>query len=274
MQRPGADAMTIPDPPVLRLDDPASHHGIVIQGVSKSFGDKTVLRDCDLLVNKGETLVIIGRSGEGKSVLLKNLVRLLEPDAGQIWVEGQEVTCLDPVPLMELRKQFGFLFQGAALFDSMTICQNVGLMLKEHMDWSHDQIMQRACECLSQVGLEAAEDKLPSELSGGMKKRAGLARAIVMKPQYILYDEPTTGLDPITGDAINDLILKLQQELGVTSLVVTHDMSSAFKIANRIAMLSQGKIIFVGTVDEIKQTDHPVVRQFIEGRADGPLGIF
>ncbi len=274
MQKHGTDAVTLPAPPNLRVEKPVSHQGIVLEGISKRFGAKVVLEDCDLLVNKGETLVIIGRSGTGKSVLLKNLVRLLEPDTGRIWVEGQEVTCLEQVPLMEMRKKFGFLFQGAALFDSMTICQNVGLMLKEHLDWSDEKILQRACECLSLVGLEEAEDKLPSELSGGMKKRAGLARAIVMKPQYILYDEPTTGLDPITGDAINDLILKLQGELGVTSIVVTHDMPSAFKIADRIAMLSQGKIIFVGTVDEIKKTDHPVVRQFIEGRADGPLGIF
>ncbi len=266
--------VAIPPPPNLKLDDPASQRGIALQGVSKAFGSKVVLDGCDLLVNKGETLVIIGRSGEGKSVLLKNLVRLLEPDAGQIWVEGKEVTGLEHDELMGLRKQFGFLFQGAALFDSMTICQNVGLMLMEHLDWSKERILTRACECLSLVGLEDANDKLPSELSGGMKKRAGLARAIVMEPEYILYDEPTTGLDPITSDAINDLILKLQRELGVTSIVVTHDMASAFKVGNRIAMLSKGRIVYVGSVEDIKRTSHPLVRQFIEGRADGPLGVF
>jgi phospholipid/cholesterol/gamma-HCH transport system ATP-binding protein len=201
-------------------------------------------------------------------------VRLLDPDAGRIWVEGHEISAMETEPLMELRKKFGFLFQGAALFDSMTICKNIGLMLEEHTDWPADRIRARACECLAQVGLEGAENKLPSELSGGMKKRAGLARAIVMEPPYILYDEPTTGLDPITSDAINDLILELQKNLGVTSVVVTHDMPSAFKIADRMAMLNKGKIVFTGTVDEVRGTGHPMVRQFIEGRSQGPLGAF
>jgi len=260
--------------PDMKVADPSTFAGIVVEGVSKAYGPKTVLEKCDLVVNKGETLVIIGRSGEGKSVLLKHMVRLLDPDEGHVWIEGQEINGLDQAPLMELRKKFGFLFQGAALFDSMTIGENVGLMLKEHSDWSEARVMERASECLRLVGLENAEDKLPSELSGGMKKRAGLARAIVMKPEYILYDEPTTGLDPITSDAINDLIIKLQKELGVTSIVVTHDMPSAFKIADRIAMLSRGKIVYVGTVEEIRTTDHPMVRQFIEGNSRGPLGAF
>ncbi len=264
----------IPAAPDQRVADPSSYRGIVIEGVSKRFGSKQVLEDCDLLISKGETLVIIGRSGEGKSVLLKNIVRLLEPDAGKIWIEGDSVTGLRRNDLMELRKKFGFLFQGAALFDSMTICENVGLMLQEHTNWSEEQVRARACECLAMVGLEGAETKLPSELSGGMKKRAGLARAIVMEPEYILYDEPTTGLDPITGDAINDLIIKLQKTLGVTSIVVTHDMPSAFKIADRIAMLSRGRIVYTGTVDEVRTTGHPMVRQFIEGNAEGPLGAF
>ena len=264
----------IPPPPDQRVADPAAHSGIAIQGVSKRFGSKVVLDECDLLINKGETLVVIGRSGEGKSVLLKNIVRLLEPDQGRIWIEGEEITALGRWPLMKLRRRFGFLFQGGALFDSMTIIKNVGLMLEEHSGWSEDRIMERACECLALVGLESAGDKLPSELSGGMKKRAGLARAIVMNPEYILYDEPTTGLDPITGDAINDLILKTQRELGVTSIVVTHDMASAFKIADRIAMLSRGKVVYTGTVEEVTHTDHPMVRQSIEGSAQGPLGAF
>ena len=264
----------IPPLPDLKVADPAAFSGIAIQGISKSFGPKTVLDEADLLIHKGETLVIIGRSGEGKSVLLKLIVRLLEPDAGKVWLEGAELTGIRKSKLMDLRKKFGFLFQGAALFDSMTVCQNVGLMVDEHTDWSDDKVKARACECLALVGLENSENKLPSELSGGMKKRAGLARAIVMKPQYILYDEPTTGLDPITGDAINDLIIKLQKELGVTSIVVTHDMQSAFKIADRMAMLSRGKIVFTGTVDEIRSTDHPMVRQFIEGNSQGPLGAF
>jgi len=264
----------IPPPPDQRVDDPASFEGIVIEDVTKSFGPKNVLAGTDLLINKGETLVIIGRSGEGKSVLLKHIVRLLEPDEGRIWVEGTEINSLDQSPLMELRKKFGFLFQGSALFDSMTVCKNAGLMLEEHTDWSDERVRERACECLAMVGLDGAEEKAPSELSGGMKKRAGLARAIVMKPEYILYDEPTTGLDPITGDAINDLIIQGKKALGVTSVVVTHDMPSAFKIADRIAMLSRGKIVFTGTVDEVRTTDHPMVRQFIEGNSQGPLGAF
>ncbi len=264
----------VPPPPDLKLADPGSFDGIAVQGLSKHFGAKQVLEHCDLTIRRGETMVVIGRSGEGKSVLLKHIVRLLEPDTGSVWVEGVEITTLDRASLMDLRKRFGMLFQGAALFDSMTICENVGLILKEHTDWDRDRIRARACECLEMVGLEGTEDKLPSSLSGGMKKRAGLARAIAMQPQYMLYDEPTTGLDPITGDAINDLILKLQQELSVTSIVVTHDMQSAYKVADRMAMLNAGKIEYVGTVDEVKHTDHAAVRQFIEGRAEGPLGVF
>ena len=264
----------IPPPPDQKVADPTAFSGIVIEGVSKSFGPKQVLTETDLLINKGETLVVIGRSGEGKSVLLKHIVRLLEPDAGRIWVEGEEISEMEMSELMEMRKKFGFLFQGAALFDSMNVCKNVGLMLEEHSGWSMDKIKDRACECLALVGLTDSDDKLPSELSGGMKKRAALARAIVMEPEYILYDEPTTGLDPITGDAINDLIIKLQKELGVTSIVVTHDMASAFKVADRMAMLSRGKIVFTGTVDEVRNTDHPMVRQFIEGNSQGPLGAF
>lgn len=258
----------------LRVADPAAFEGIVIEGVSKAFGPNVVLDACDLTIRKGETLVVIGRSGQGKSVLLKHVVRLLEPDAGRIWMEGHEITALSRGPLMELRKNFGMLFQGAALFDSMTICENVSLILREHTTWSDERIRARARECLDMVGLEGTEDKLPSALSGGMKKRAGLARAIVMVPQYILYDEPTTGLDPITADAINDLIVKLQRELNVTSIIVTHDMSSAFKIGDRMAMLNDGRIIYTGTVDDVRQTDHPAVRQFIEGQAEGPLGVF
>jgi phospholipid/cholesterol/gamma-HCH transport system ATP-binding protein len=261
-------------PPDCKLADPAAFDGIAVQGVSKNFGTKRVLDGCDLTIARGETIVVIGRSGEGKSVLLKNIVRLLEPDAGSVWVEGVEVTALARPQLMNLRKRFGMLFQGAALFDSMTISENVGLILKEHTDWRDDRIRARASECLEMVGLGGTEDKLPSALSGGMKKRAGLARAIVMEPQYILYDEPTTGLDPITADTINDLIIKLQRELNVTSIVVTHDMQSAYKVGDRMAMLGGGKIVFTGTVDEVRHTDHPMVRQFIEGRADGPLGVF
>ncbi len=260
--------------PEFRVDDPASVGGIVIRGLTKSFQEKTVLRDLDFIIRRGETVVVIGRSGEGKSVLLKHIVRLLEPDAGEVWVDGTGISKLNRRELFALRQRFGMLFQGAALFDSMTIGENVGLGLKEHSGMSAAEVRDRASECLGLVGLAGAEDKTPSELSGGMKKRAGLARAIAMSPDYILYDEPTTGLDPITADAINDLILKLQAELQVTSIVVTHDMASAFKVGDRIAMLNEGRIIHADTVENIKSTDHPAVRQFIEGSAQGPLGVF
>jgi phospholipid/cholesterol/gamma-HCH transport system ATP-binding protein len=250
------------------------YDGIALQGVTKSFQGRAVLDDLYFTIEKGETVVIIGRSGEGKSVMLKHIVRLLEPESGQVWVDGIEVTALRKSELFELRKRFGMLFQMAALFDSMTICENVSLGLVENSDLSAGEIRDRACACLRMVGLVDVEELSPIELSGGMKKRAGLARAIAMKPNYILYDEPTTGLDPITADAINDLILKLQDELQVTSIVVTHDMASAFKIADRVAMLHKGKIIYADRVDNVRQSDNQYVKQFIEGRAQGPLGAF
>ena len=257
-----------------RVADPAGHEGIRIRGLSKSFQGHRVLEGLDLSIDRGETVVVIGRSGAGKSVLLKHIIRLLEPDAGEIWIDGTEISNLQSRELYELRQRFGMLFQGAALFDSMTICENVGLGLKEHSGMSPRDVRETACSCLGVVGLADIEDKYPAELSGGMKKRAGLARAIAMRPDYILYDEPTTGLDPITADAINDLILKLQSELQVTSIVVTHDMASAFKIGDRIAMLSEGRIIHSDTVANAKETDHPALRQFIDGNARGPLSVF
>lgn len=260
--------------PDYKVADPSAYDGIVMQSVSKTFQNKKILDELDFTIDHGETVVIVGRSGEGKSVLLKHIVKLLAPDSGNIWIDGQCITAMHHRELYELRKRFGMLFQGAALFDSMTICENVGLGLLEHSGMSAADIRDRACECLAMVGLKDVEEKLPSELSGGMKKRAGLARAIAMKPEYILYDEPTTGLDPITADAINDLILKLQNELNVTSIVVTHDMESAFKIGDRIAMLSGGKIIHSEKVSTIRDTDHPAVRQFINGSASGPLSVF
>ena len=266
-----AAARPLPD---FRLADPAAHPGIAIQGVTKSFRDKKVVDGLDFLIRRGETVVIIGRSGEGKSVLLKLITRLLEPDTGRVWVDGAEITGAPRPELFELRRRFGMLFQGAALFDSMTVAGNLGFGLREHTAMTAGEIRDRVRECLEMVGLAGLEDKVPSELSGGMRKRAGLARAIAMEPQYILYDEPTTGLDPITADAINDLILKLQRELKLTSIAVTHDMASAFKIGDRIAMLSRGRIIHADTVDNTRRTDHPAVRQFIEGSAQGPLGLF
>jgi phospholipid/cholesterol/gamma-HCH transport system ATP-binding protein len=246
---------------------------IRFSGVEKRFAGQQVLNGVDLEIEKGETLVIIGRSGSGKSVLVKHLLGLIKPDAGSIQFDGEEITTLGRKELYSLRNRFGYLFQGAALFDSLTVCENVGLGLKENTRAGAKEIRTTACEKLSMVGLEDVEDKKPAELSGGMQKRVGLARAIAMDPDVVIYDEPTTGLDPIMADVINDLILDLQRGLEITSLVVTHDMTSAFKIADRIAMLYEGKIIFTGRPEELRATEDPVVRQFIEGRSQGPIRV-
>ena len=244
---------------------------IEIRDVYKSFGRNQVLQGVNLTINKGETMVIIGRSGCGKSVLLKLIMGLLEPDAGNIAVNGDEVTRMNDNQLSKLRQKFGMLFQAAALFDSMTVDENVGLGLREHTRLSEQEIRQKVTEKLKMVGLSEVENQKPAELSGGMKKRVGLARAIAMDPEYVLYDEPTTGLDPIMADVINDLIIRLRNSLSITSIAVTHDIVSAYKIADRIAMLYEGKIVFVGTPQEVKIADNPVVRQFIEGSAEGPI---
>jgi len=215
--------------------------------------------------------VIIGRSGCGKSVLLKHIIGIMRPDFGQILIDGKDVTRMDEKELNELRMKFGMLFQGAALFDSLSVMENVAFGMLEHSNASKDEVLKRTKECLALVGLKDIEDKKPAELSGGMRKRVGLARAICLRPQIVLYDEPTTGVDPIMGDAINDLIIELHNKLKVTSIAVTHDMTSAYKIANRIAMLYNGKIIAVGTPDEIKNTKDPIVRQFISGAGKGPI---
>ncbi|PIU40749.1 MAG: ABC transporter ATP-binding protein, partial [Candidatus Omnitrophica bacterium CG07_land_8_20_14_0_80_50_8] len=235
----------------------------------KSFNSHLVLDELNLSVTKGETLVIIGRSGCGKSVFLKHLIGLMKPDSGEILIDGVRMADLSSKELNELRLRFGMLFQGAALFDSMTIGENVGFSLNEHTALSLPAIRERVCESLELVGLKGIEALKPSELSGGMKKRAALARAICMRPEILLYDEPTTGIDPIMADAINDLILEMHDKLKVTSLVVTHDMTSAYKIATRIAMMYQGKIIQTGTPDAIRNSKDPVVRQFITGSASG-----
>lgn len=239
--------------------------------VTKSFRGRTVLNQLELCVNKGETLVIIGRSGCGKSVLLKHLIGIVRPDQGEILIDGVNVAALSTKSLSQLRLRFGMLFQGAALFDSMTVGENVGFNLIEHTVLSSRAIRERVEESLELVGLKGIQDLKPSELSGGMRKRVGLARAICMRPEILLYDEPTTGLDPIMADAINDLIIELHDKLKVTSVVVTHDMTSAYKVATRIAMMYQGKIIQVGTPDEIRNTSHPIVKQFITGSAAGPM---
>ena len=244
---------------------------IEITNLFKSFGSLQVLRGVNLSVEKGESMTVIGGSGSGKSVLIKHIIGLLFPDRGQVSVDGQVLNNLDEEGLNDVRKKFGMLFQGAALFDSLTVWENVGFGLKQHTKMSDKEIRAIATQKLALVGLKDVEDKMPVDLSGGMKKRVGLARAIAMDPQIILYDEPTTGLDPITADAINDLILGLRKKLGVTSVAITHDMHSAYKISDRIAMLYKGEIQEIGTPDEIKGTTNPIVKQFITGSAVGPI---
>ncbi|MGB7061209.1 MAG: ABC transporter ATP-binding protein [Candidatus Zixiibacteriota bacterium] len=244
---------------------------IEIKDVYRSFGDNQVLRGVNLTINKGETAVIIGRSGCGKSVLLKLIIGLLKPDQGKILVNEDDITSLSASQLNKVRQKFGMVFQAAALLDSMTVDENVGLGLREHTKLPEQEVKQRVTEKLKMVGLSEVEDQKPAALSGGMKKRVGLARAIAMDPEYVLYDEPTTGLDPIMADVINELIINLRNTISITSIAVTHDIVSAYKIADRIAMLYEGKIIFVGTPEEVKNTDHAVVRQFIEGSAEGPI---
>jgi len=244
---------------------------IEIINLSKSFGNNRVLDNLNLIINSGEVTVIIGRSGCGKSVLLKHIVGLLKPDFGQIIIDNNDILRIEDKNLDKIRLSFGVLFQGSALFDSMTVGENVGFTLKEHTDMEEGLIREKVVTALKHVGLEGIEDLMPAELSGGMKKRVGLARAICNDPKIILYDEPTTGLDPIMADAINDLIIELSNKLKVTSIAVTHDMVSAYKIANRIAMLYNGKIVEVGTPKEIRDTKDPLVKQFITGASKGPI---
>ncbi|RJQ16668.1 MAG: ABC transporter ATP-binding protein [Nitrospiraceae bacterium] len=246
---------------------------IELKGIHKSFEEKAVLRGVDLKVEKGESVVVIGGSGSGKSVLLKHIIGLLKPEEGTVTIDSTDISRLDEDGLNELRKKTGMLFQSAALFDSMNVWENVGFGLKRHTSMTDREIKEIAVQKLKLVGLTGVEGLMPSELSGGMKKRVGLARAIAMEPDILLYDEPTTGLDPIMADAINDLIIKMREKLHVTSVAITHDMRSAYKIADTIAMLYNGVIIARGTTDEIKNTSDPVVRQFIEGRSTGPIII-
>jgi phospholipid/cholesterol/gamma-HCH transport system ATP-binding protein len=241
---------------------------IQIQDLRKSFDGAEVLRGVDFEIHDGETVVIIGRSGGGKSVLLKHLCGLLQPDAGRVIVDGVDIEPLSERELTPIRKKFGVLFQGAALFDSMTVFDNVAFRLREERKLDEDEISNRVGQALGIVDLVKAKDKKPAELSGGMKKRAALARAVVANPKYILYDEPTTGLDPVLADNINNLVLRMRDHFHVTSIAVTHDMVSAYKIADRIAMLYEGRIHAVGTPAEIQATTDPVVRQFITGTGE------
>jgi len=246
---------------------------IQCRDVWKAFYGKSVLRGVNLTIRPGETLIIIGQSGTGKSVLLKHIVGLLAPDRGSVLVDGVDVGKLSHKKLFELRMRFGMVFQSSALFDSFTVDENVGFGLREHTDLPDEEIARVCTEKLHMVGLDGVGDKFPAELSGGMKKRVGFARAIAMNPQCVLYDEPTAGLDPIMSDVINNLIVKLSSELKITSVVVTHDLASAYKVGHRIAMLYDGSVIFEGTPDEVRNTKHPIVRQFIEGRAEGPIVV-
>ncbi|AKL97398.1 ABC transporter ATP-binding protein [Endomicrobium proavitum] len=244
---------------------------IKVKDLHKQFGFKHVLCGINFEVRDGETLAIIGSSGTGKSILLKNIVGLIKPTSGAVYIDGVNVTNCSAEELMNTHKKTGYVFQESALFDSMTIFENVAFGLKMLTKYNEEEISQRVSQCLKMVGLKNVERLKPSELSGGMKKRAALARAIAYQPKYIFYDEPTTGLDPIMSDAISDLIINLRENLKVTSIVVTHDMKSAYKIADRIIMLYKGEVVFEGTPQETKKTKNPVVRQFVEGSSHGPI---
>jgi phospholipid/cholesterol/gamma-HCH transport system ATP-binding protein len=241
---------------------------ILLEHVTKSFGPRTILEDLSLEVRDGETVAVIGHSGVGKSVLLKSVVRLLEPETGRVFVDGKDVSQLTREELYELRRRVGYVFQFAALFDSMSVHDNVAMGLRRIRGMKEAEIDARVKESLRLVEMQDFEDRMPGQLSGGQRKRVGLARAIATRPKYLLYDEPTTGLDPVTTAVIDGLIQKMRNELKVTSVVVTHDMKSAYRIADRIAMLFKGRIRFVGTPEEIQAVEDPVVRAFVEGRPE------
>ncbi|HEX4653759.1 MAG TPA: ATP-binding cassette domain-containing protein [Candidatus Udaeobacter sp.] len=237
--------------------------------MTKKIGQQEILRGVDLEVQTGETLVIIGRSGGGKSVLLKHLVGLMEPDGGEIWIQGQNIIGMNERQLRAIRQKVGILFQGGALFDSMTVAENIAFPLREAGERDANILRSKVAEMLEVMEMEGQEEKMPESLSGGMKKRVGLARAIIRRPSCVLYDEPTAGLDPVVADSINRLIRRLQQRFGMTSVVVTHDMKSAFDVANRIAYLHEGRVYFQGTATELQQSTDPLIEDFLLGRSDG-----
>ena len=240
-----------------------------LRGVFKSFEGNRVLQGLDLAVRAGESLTIIGGSGTGKSVLLRLIIGLLKPDVGQILLEGQDIVPLRERELLRVRRKVGMVFQGSALFDSLSVEENVAYALREHTDWDGERIRARVREALDLVGLNDVERMQPAELSGGMRKRVAVARAIALPPRILLYDEPTTGLDPSNVEKVNELILDLKHKLGVTSVVVTHDMPSALKVSDRLAMLREGRIAAIGSPEEIQATHHSLIRDFIEGRVEG-----
>ena len=244
---------------------------IEVRHLQKSFGTHQILEDVSFTIKKGESVVIIGRSGGGKSVLLKHLVALLKPDAGEVLIDSENIVPMNERQLLRVRRKFGMLFQGAALFDSMTVADNIAFAFRRDRTVPEDEIARKVAHVLELVDLPGIEKKNPAELSGGMRKRVGLARAIVYEPQIVLYDEPTTGLDPIASDSIDQLILRVRDRLDVTSVVVTHDMRSAHRLGQRILMLHDKRIYATGTADEIFESQDPIVRQFVEGTAE-PVG--
>ena len=240
---------------------------IEVRQLSKSFGGRPVLREVNLTMEEGKTLVVLGRSGCGKSVVLKHLIGLLKPDAGCVLVDDEDITGLPERKLTAVRRKIGMLFQSAALFDSMSVERNLAFPLRELGMTDEREIDARVAEALDMVGLGGEQMKMPADLSGGMRTRVGLARTIVGRPRCVLYDEPTTGLDPITSDSINRMIRRLQRKLGVTSIVVTHDMKTAFHCADRVALLHEGRVHFDGTVEDLRASTDPVITDFIEGRS-------
>ncbi len=244
---------------------------IRIEGLSKSFGKKRVLEGVDLTVQRGSSIAIIGRSGTGKSVLLKHVLGLLDPDKGNIWCLGSHMNTVGLREKYSVRARVGYVFQFSALFDSLNVRENVGFFLDNHTNTPPEEVDKIVAEKLEQVGLAGTAELMPAELSGGMQKRAGLARAIVGDPEIILYDEPTSGLDPITAQAINELINEIKELTNTTTVIITHDMDSAYKTAERIAMLHKGKIIFEGSAEETRETENPYVQQFINGLSHGPI---
>lgn len=246
---------------------------IAVRSLVKRIGQQEILRGVDLEVARGQTLAIIGRSGGGKSVLLKHLIGLMQPDAGEIWIEGQNIIGMTEWQLATIRQKVGILFQGSALFDSMTVEENIAFPLREAGERDLKVLRTKVHEMLEVMELQGEEKKMPVNLSGGMKKRVGLARSIIRRPSCILYDEPTSGLDPVVSDSINRLIRRLQKRFGVTSIVVTHDMKNAFHVADRVAYLHEGRIYFHGTPRELEQTDNTLIQDFLLGRSDGELRV-
>jgi phospholipid/cholesterol/gamma-HCH transport system ATP-binding protein len=243
--------------------DPHAAPAIELRGVYKSFGGRPVLDGVDLKVARGTTTVILGGSGSGKSVLMRHVIGLLKPDAGEIRIDGEEISRLEGRALGRVRRRFGMVFQNAALFDSLPVGGNVAFPLREHLRLDEAEVRRRVAAKLALVGLAGIEERMPAELSGGMRKRVALARAVILDPAIVLYDEPTTGLDPVSTDGVDELILTARRELGVTSLVISHDIGSAFKVADRIAFLSEGRIVEEGTPAELKQSRHPRVEAFL-----------